>query len=54
MAEEAKRLGLPVSTDMPEEVYRFLNLLPQPTRTRPSVEYIPIPYRSRTRQAQAT
>ncbi|HYS15662.1 MAG TPA: ATP-dependent Clp protease proteolytic subunit [Candidatus Binatia bacterium] len=47
MAEEAKALGLPVSTEMPEEVYQFMGLFPQPTRTRPSVEYVPMPYRSR-------
>jgi ClpP class serine protease len=46
MAEEAKRLGLPVSTEMPEEVYKFMELFPQPTRTRPSVEYVPAPYRA--------
>ena len=50
MAEEAKTLGLPVSTDMPEEVYQFMSLFPQPTRTRPTVEYIPLPYRGRSRQ----
>jgi ClpP class serine protease len=44
-AEEAKSLGLPVSVDMPEEVYSFMRLFPQPTRTRPSVEYVPMPYR---------
>jgi ClpP class serine protease len=47
MAEEAKALGLPVSTEMPDEVYQFMGLCPQPTRTRPSVEYVPTPYRSR-------
>ena|SRR5438034_4287384 len=45
-AEEAKTLGLPVSTEMPEEVYQFMSLFPQPTRTRPSVEYIPAPHRT--------
>ena len=45
MAEEAKSLGLPLSTEMPEEVYQFMQLFPQPTRTRPSVEYVPTPYR---------
>jgi len=44
-AEEAKSLGLPVSTEMPEEVYDFMALFPQPTRTRPAVEYVPLPYR---------
>jgi ClpP class serine protease len=46
-AEEAKALGLPVSTEMPEEVYQFLSLFPQPTRMRSAVEYVPIPYRTR-------
>jgi ClpP class serine protease len=45
--EEAKSLGLPVSSEMPEEVYQFMALFPQPTRTRPSVEYVPLPYRGR-------
>jgi ClpP class serine protease len=46
-AEEAKALGLRVSTEMPEEVYQFMTLFPQPTRVRPAVEYIPLPYRGR-------
>ena len=42
--EEAKKLGLPVSKDMPVEVYQLMKLFPQPLRsTSPSVEYIPIP-----------
>jgi len=45
-AEEGKSLGLPISTEMPEEVYQFMTLFQQPTRTRPSVEYIPVPYRT--------
>ncbi|MBW1933551.1 MAG: ATP-dependent Clp protease proteolytic subunit [Deltaproteobacteria bacterium] len=45
MVEEAKSLGLPVSTDMPEEIYKFMNLFPQPLqRKAPSVQYIPLPY----------
>jgi ClpP class serine protease len=44
-SEEAKQLGLPISTDMPEDVYDFMALFPQPTRMRPAVEYIPVPYR---------
>jgi ClpP class serine protease len=42
--EEARELGLPVSTDMPDDVYKFMQLFPQPTARRPSVEYIPVPY----------
>jgi ClpP class serine protease len=51
-AEEAKALGLPVSTEMPPEIYQFMQLSPQPTRTRPSVEYIPLPYRGRQGRGQ--
>ena len=35
MPEEGKALGLPVSTEMPEDVYQFMSLFPQPTRTHP-------------------
>jgi ClpP class serine protease len=46
-AARAAELGLPVSTSMPTEVYEFMQLFPQPTRTRPSVEYVPVPYGGR-------
>lgn len=52
-AEEAKALGLPVSTDMPAETYQFMQLFPQPTRLRPSVEYVPLPYRGRHGRGEA-
>lgn len=39
-AEEAKELGLPVSTEMPKEIMLLMNLYPQPVRQ--SVEYIPV------------
>jgi ClpP class serine protease len=42
--EEARALGLPVSTDMPEEVYELMSLYPQPVQRRPSVQYVPLPY----------
>jgi ClpP class serine protease len=43
--EEARELGLSVSTDMPQEVYDLMQLYPQAAQRRPSVQYIPIPYR---------
>jgi ClpP class serine protease len=49
--EEARQLGLPVSTDMPPEVFRFMQLFPQPSARRPSVEYVPIPYSAPPRQS---
>jgi ClpP class serine protease len=42
--DDAKKLGLPVSDDMPEDIYRFMELFPQAKTQRPSVQYIPIPY----------
>jgi ClpP class serine protease len=42
--EEARQLGLPVTTDVPMEVYQVMNLFPQSGKGRPSVEYIPVPY----------
>jgi len=44
-AEEAKALGLPIGVDVPQEVYDFMSLFPQPTRTQPAVQYVPAPYR---------
>jgi ClpP class serine protease len=42
--DEARELGLSISTEMPEEVYRLMSLYPQTSQRRPSVEYIPSPY----------
>jgi len=42
-AAEAKALGLPVSTEMPEPLVRLMGLFAQPVRRQPSVEYIPLP-----------
>ena len=50
--ERARALGLPVNSNMPENVLRLMELYPQPMRRQPSVEYVPIPYRSK-RQAAA-
>ena len=43
--EEARKLGLPVRDEMPQEIYTLMNLYPQPAQRRPSVQYIPVPYR---------
>ena len=42
--DEASNLKLPISTDMPKEVYALMDLYPQPAQRRPSVEYVPLPY----------
>jgi ClpP class serine protease len=43
MVDEARELGLPVSTQMPKTVYEVMALYPQTAQRRPSVEYIPTP-----------
>ena len=45
--EEAKALGLKVTTEMPDEIYHLMNLYPQAAQRRPSVAYIPMPYTNR-------
>ncbi|MGC8950746.1 SDH family Clp fold serine proteinase [Chloroflexus sp.] len=40
---EARELGLPISTNMPDEIYQMMALYPQTAQRRPSVEYIPAP-----------
>jgi len=42
--EEAKSLGFPVRTGLPEEIYELMRLYPQPAQRRPSVEYVPTRY----------
>lgn len=42
--DEARELGLPVTTEMPKEVYDLMDLYPQTAQRRPSVQYIPAPY----------
>ncbi|AEH45423.1 hypothetical protein Thein_1562 [Thermodesulfatator indicus DSM 15286] len=44
--DEAKALGLPVSNNMPEEIYELMSLFPQPMRQQPSVEFAPSPRRT--------
>ncbi len=40
--EAAKALGLPVSTNMPPQVYQLMDLYPQAGEGRPSVIYVPL------------
>ena len=44
---QARGLGLPVSDQMPREIYALMDLYPQTAQRRPSVEYVPIPYQPR-------
>jgi ClpP class serine protease len=44
--ERARDLELRVNSNMPENMMRLMQLYPQPMRRQPSVEYVPLPYRS--------
>jgi ClpP class serine protease len=41
--EQAKALGLPVTSDMPKDVLELMEFFPQPVRQQPAVEYLPVP-----------
>ncbi len=45
--EMIKKMGLPVDTNVPAEIYELMSLYPQTTQHRPGVEYIPIPYQGK-------
>jgi ClpP class serine protease len=43
--EELSKLGFPpICSEMPAEIYRLMDLYPQPPQNRPSVQYVPVPY----------
>src|SRR5690349_376371 len=44
--ETLQRIGLPINTEMPAEIEEYMRLFPQPATGRPSVQYVPVPYRS--------
>ena len=46
--EEAQALGLPATAGLPDEIYELMALYPQSNQGRPSVQYIPMPYRRDT------
>jgi len=47
--EELSGLGFPqICGDMPKEVYKLMELYPQPAQSRPSVQYVPTPYKGDT------
>jgi ClpP class serine protease len=48
--EELVDMGLKVSTDMPREIYNLMKLYPQTIQRRPSVQYVPVPYKTREKE----
>jgi ClpP class serine protease len=55
-ATTAKELGLPVSTEMPNEVLQLMSLYPQPVRMQSGsgVEYLPVPRQKQAGRRVAT
>jgi len=43
--EHLAQIGLPVSAELMPEVFELMDLYPQLGRQRPSVQYVPLPYR---------
>jgi ClpP class serine protease len=43
--EEATKIGLPITVGLPKFIYHLMELYPQPSGGRPSVQYIPMPYK---------
>ncbi len=43
--EQARGFGLEIDTAMPKEVYDLIELYPQANNKKPSVQYVPMPYR---------
>ena len=48
MMPQAKDMGLPVSSDVPQEVYTLMDMYAQSGKSRPSVSYISSPYSKET------
>ena len=51
-SEEAAELGLFVSTDIPQEICQVMKFYPQSGQRRPSVQYVPMPYRGVPRNTE--
>ncbi|MBI4534129.1 MAG: ATP-dependent Clp protease proteolytic subunit [Candidatus Melainabacteria bacterium] len=43
--EDAQELGLPVTTNLPQEIFELMDLYQQPGATKSSVQFIPLPYK---------
>lgn len=43
--EELTKMELPVTVGLMKEMYELMELYPQPEQRRPSVQYIPVPYK---------
>lgn len=49
--EELIQMGLPVKLGLArEKIYELMELYPRPAQRRPSVQYVPLPYRRPPRE----
>lgn len=44
VCDQLKKMGLPVTVGLMEDIYALMDLYPQPAQRRPSVQFIPLPY----------
>lgn len=42
--DQLSNLGLKIDCEVPREIYLLMDLYPQPTSRRPTVQFIPVPY----------
>jgi ClpP class serine protease len=52
--EALAEIGLPVAKELPQESFALMDLYPQAGRQRPSVQYVPLPYREPMPTAPST
>lgn len=50
--DQLRQMGLNVHEGLFREVYQLMELYPQPAQRRPSVQYIPVPYRDEERRVK--
>lgn len=43
-SDQLKKMGLPVTVGLMDDIYSLMDLYPQPAQRRPSVQFIPLPY----------
>ena len=49
-----RNLGIPVQCGLPHRIYELMELYPQPGQRRPSVQYVPVPYRRNGQSREQT
>ena len=51
--DQLREFGLSIQCGLPREIYTLMELYPQPTQRRPSVQYVPLPYDKKTGESQS-